>query len=56
MKFAPIFLTAAMSLGAAFAAVAPAAAMPVDRSALSVQSDIVQIHDSWPHDRWRMAL
>ncbi|WP_221105476.1 hypothetical protein [Rhizobium lentis] len=52
MKFGHIFLTAAISLGAAFAAVAPAAAMPVDRPAVS-QSGIVQVHDSWRQDRWR---
>ncbi|WP_184452890.1 hypothetical protein [Rhizobium aethiopicum] len=54
MKFAHIFLTAAISLGAAFAAVAPAAAaMSVDRPPLSVRSDVVEIHDSWRRDRWR---
>ncbi|MBY3582445.1 hypothetical protein HJA87_17675 [Rhizobium bangladeshense] len=52
MKFA-LFLTAAISLGAAFAAFAPAATMPVGRPPVSAQNGIVQVHDSWRHDSWR---
>ncbi|WP_204330154.1 hypothetical protein [Rhizobium phaseoli] len=53
MKLAHLFFAATMSVGAALASVAPAAAMPVDRPAVSVQGDIVQIRDGWRHDRNR---
>lgn len=55
MKIAHIILTAAISAGAAFAIIAPPAnAMPANRPAVSAQTGIVQIHDSWRHDRdWR---
>ncbi|MBP2446319.1 hypothetical protein JOH51_003758 [Rhizobium leguminosarum] len=53
MKLAHLFFAATMSVGAALASVAPATAMPVDRPAVSVQGDIVQIRDGWRHDRNR---
>lgn len=51
MKLAHIFFAATISVSAALASVEPAAAMPVDRPAISAQSDIVQIRDGWRHDR-----
>ncbi|EJC78878.1 hypothetical protein Rleg4DRAFT_0453 [Rhizobium leguminosarum bv. trifolii WSM2297] len=53
MRLAHLFIAATMSVGAAFSSVAPAAAMPVDRPAVSAQGDIVQIRDGWRHDRDR---
>ncbi|MBY3511689.1 hypothetical protein HFN76_05335 [Rhizobium laguerreae] len=59
MKLAHLFLAATISVGAAFASVAPAAAMPAERPAVSTEGDIVQIRDGWrgDHDRddrgWR---
>ncbi|KPH10835.1 hypothetical protein CO657_06590 [Rhizobium acidisoli] len=51
MKLAHLFFAATMSVGAALSSVAPAAAMPVDRPAVSAQGDIVQIRDGWRRDR-----
>ncbi|WP_222281607.1 hypothetical protein [Rhizobium leguminosarum] len=51
MKLAHLFLAATISVGAAFASVAPAAAMPAERPAVSTQGDIVQIRDGWQGDR-----
>jgi len=51
MKLAHIIFAATISVGAALTSVAPAAAMPVDRPAVSTQGDIVQIRDGWRHDR-----
>ncbi|TAX34113.1 hypothetical protein ELI06_07160 [Rhizobium leguminosarum] len=53
MKLAHLFLAATISVGAAFASVAPAAAMRAERPAVSTQGDIVQIRDGWRGDRDR---
>ncbi|WP_221951168.1 MULTISPECIES: hypothetical protein [Rhizobium] len=53
MKLAHLFLAATISVGAAFASVAPAAAMPAERPAVSTEGDIVQIRDGWRGDRDR---
>ncbi|WP_222392053.1 hypothetical protein [Rhizobium leguminosarum] len=53
MKLAHLFLAATISVGAAFASVAPAAAMPAELLAVSTQGDIVQIRDGWRGDRDR---
>ncbi|TAV48130.1 hypothetical protein ELI02_08275 [Rhizobium leguminosarum] len=53
MKLAHLFLAATISVGAACASVAPAAAMPAERPAVSTQGDIVQIRDGWRGDRDR---
>ena len=53
MKLAHLFLAATISAGAAFASVAPAAAMPAERPAVTAQGDIVQIRDGWRGDRDR---
>ncbi|MET3754116.1 hypothetical protein ABID08_001465 [Rhizobium binae] len=52
MKLAHIILTAIIAAGAAFAAVAPASAMPADRPAMTAQGDMVQIRDGWRDNRW----
>ncbi|MGR4845296.1 hypothetical protein ACIPSK_22205 [Rhizobium sp. LARHSG275] len=51
MKLAHLFLAATISVGAAFASVAPAAAMPAERPAVTARGDIVQIRDGWQGDR-----
>nr|WP_206683456.1 hypothetical protein [Rhizobium changzhiense] len=53
MKLAHLLLAATISFGAAFASVAPAAAMPAERPAVTAQGDIVQIRDDWRRDRDR---
>ncbi|WP_222043122.1 hypothetical protein [Rhizobium laguerreae] len=53
MKLAHLFLAATISVGAAFASVAPAAAMPAERPAVSTEGEIVQIRDGWRRDRDR---
>ncbi|MGZ2423747.1 hypothetical protein ACVIRM_002709 [Rhizobium laguerreae] len=53
MKLAYLFLAATISVGAAFASVAPAAAMPAERPAVSTEGEIVQIRDGWRRDRDR---
>ncbi|TAT99378.1 hypothetical protein ELH77_07535 [Rhizobium ruizarguesonis] len=53
MKLAHLFLAATISVGAAFASVAPATAMPAERPAVSTQGDVVQIRDGWRGDRDR---
>ncbi|MBX4928556.1 hypothetical protein [Rhizobium binae] len=52
MKLAHIILTAIIAAGAAFAAAAPASAMPADRPAMTAQGDMVQIRDGWRDNRW----
>ncbi len=55
MKIASFLLAAALSAGALFSAVAPAAAVPVNRPEVSHQSDVVQVRDrDWGDRRdWR---
>ncbi|MDC7744053.1 MULTISPECIES: hypothetical protein [Rhizobium] len=53
MKLAHLFLAATISVGAAFASVAPAAAMPAERPAVTAQGDIIQVRDGWRRDRDR---
>ncbi|PDT05410.1 hypothetical protein CO666_05060 [Rhizobium chutanense] len=53
MRLAHFFLAATLSAGAVFTSIAPAAAMPAERPAVSTQGDIVQVRDGWHRDRDR---
>lgn len=43
MRISSFLLAAALSAGTLFSAVAPAAAVPLDRPAVSQQSDVIQV-------------